>query len=79
MKAYLSEKIQGNKNFKIKIAFGSGFNPFETEHDIFKYIDQYDPQIFMWLGEFAYTDYKGLPGYFQPGSREYREERFKLT
>ena len=67
MKAYLNTEVE-DESLKVKIAFGSCFNPLEKEHSIFKDITRYDPQIFIWLGDFAYTDHKVFQGYFEPGS-----------
>lgn len=45
-----------NNQEKLKIAFGSCYGMLSYMNDIFKSIDAYNPHLWVWLGDAAYTD-----------------------
>ena len=46
----------------LRIAFGSCFKIFNMENDIFKAIMDKLPDLWVWLGDVAYTDYTEWSG-----------------
>jgi hypothetical protein len=50
-------ELKRSENQKLlKIAFGSCFGMADFMNDILKTINNYDPHLWMWLGDAAYTD-----------------------
>jgi len=49
------DERQANKSL-LKIAFGSCYGMLHFMTDIFKTINQYEPNLWIWLGDAAYTD-----------------------
>ncbi len=78
MRAYSRGYLEQGKKL-VKLSFGSCFNLLDSRSDMFRTIEKYDPQAFIWLGDFAYTDDMYLPGRFRPGSETYTRDRFDLT
>lgn len=76
MRAYLGKAAASGP---IKFAFGSCFDGRDPDTGIFRSILDYAPHVFLWLGDFAYTDIRIVPGYFRPGSPDYRRQRFLDT
>ena len=62
-----------------KIGFGSCFNLMDSRSDMFRALSEHDPEVFIWLGDFAYTDVMPVPLLFNPGSEDYTRQRFNLT
>lgn len=48
--------LEEDKGSKLKIAFGSCYGMLHFMTDIFKTINAYDPNLWIWLGDAAYTD-----------------------
>ena len=63
------------KNF----AFGSCYGSLGAKTDIFKAIGEYNPDLWIWLGDSAYLDTLKFPGNFVPSSREIVNKTFNNT
>eukprot|EP00347_Sterkiella_histriomuscorum_P002368 403368424 len=74
----LNERSQA-KN--LKIAFGSCYGMLHFKSDIFKTINQYDPHLWIWLGDAVYLDDVAGAAYKSDNSMplEYVEERYMQT
>ena len=51
-----AETSNGNYPKKLKLAFGSCYGMMHFKSDIFRTIGEYDPHLWLWLGDAVYLD-----------------------
>jgi len=64
--SYFIPPFENSNKTLLNFAFGSCFKGFmsrSNRHDIFQIINDYNPELWLWLGDVAYLDYSTLHYY----------------